>query len=964
MYDFKDIEKEQREYWRRLNLLKKLEERNKHGKPYFLLDGPPYANAPPHAGHLRTSVYKDVPIRVAFMKGMNVLFQPGFDTHGLPIENKVEKELKISSKRDIEKFGISNFTKRCKELAATNEEHFMKFYDDVNSWYSWKTPYHTFDNSYVEAGWWTFKKLWKQKQVYEGEKPVFWCPRCETSLAGYEVTDSYKTLSDPAVYIKFKVKNKDESLLVYTTTPWTLISNVALAVHPDESYIKVETVQGVLILAKERIEILEKFEMGYKILEEFKGKKLEGTRYDPIIEVPQQDELHKNKKCHMVYLSIPILKERAASKVAAKKGISEMKDIFEDFVTVQEGTGIVHTSCGHGKTDNEVGKHYGLPEPSPLDNGGKFTEKAGQYSGRFVKDTDMDIIEALKKTNMLLHYERVEHSYPVCWRCKSPLIFRMSKQLFLKVNRELMLKENNKVRWEPKYAKERMDAWISNAEDWNISRQRYWGIPIPIWKCTCGNLQVIGSVEELKELSKDPITEDFDLHDASYIKIQCNKCLEWMERTKDIFDVWYDSSIAPWAAFGYPKTNKEIFEEHYPVSRVNEGQDQIRGWFYYLLCCGTNTFGKKPYDYVGMPGWVVDKKGEKMSKSLGNGIEAQEAVDEVGGDAVRLYIMWDAAPYDIIKFNIDTIKKEIWKIFNVFLNLKMLLLSQKRINKKKLVLEDAWLLSKLNSMTKEYKQGLEDFEYHISGRAIGNFILNTLSREYIQIVRNRLDKNDETVAWVLKEALVKISILLAPISPGISEKVYREITRKESVHLEPWPETNEGVIDNELEEQFEVAQTVITRILAERETVKLGIRWPLAKVTVNTQDSKIRAAVIKTKEIILRAVNIKNIEITEQKMEDKLSIRLDTELSDELICEGYAREVIRRIQDLRKKTKLKKDDRIKLYIYGEYDLEDWKEEIKERVGATEINFEQYETKYKSREKIKDYEFTIGIELIA
>ena len=822
MYDFIEIEKELREKWKKDNLLKKLEKKNSKGKRYFLLDGPPYANFVPHVGHVRNTVLKDLNIRLAFMKGNDVLFQPGFDTHGLPVENMVEKKLDLKSKKDIEKLGISKFTAECKRWAATNKDTWMRVYDSLGSWYSWKEPYLTYENYYLESGWWTFKQLWEKDFIYEGKKAITWCPRCETALAGYEVTDSYKDLVDPIIFIKFKIKNKNEYLLVFTTTPWTLVSNVAIAAHPEGTYVKVETSKGTLIMAEAGLKLLAEWEMGYKVLRKFKGLELKGLEYEPIISVPTQKELEKNPNAHKIYMSIPILKERVASKVAVKKNVGASRDVFEDFVNAKDGTGLVHVAPGHGSTDNEVGRHYNLPSPSPLDNECKYTSDAGEFEGVFVKDADDDIINLLIKEDKMVYHSRKEHSYPVCWRCKTPLIFRMSNQWFLKIDkiRDRILEDNEKIRWLPEYARERFRTWVSNAIDWNISRQRYWDIPIPLWKCECGEIKVIGSFEELKENSAQKIEENFDLHNASKIQLKCKKCGKKMNRIDDIFDVWFDSGIAPWASLGYPFNNKKIFEEHFPVNRVNESQDQIRGWFYYLMVCGQATFGKAPYEVISMPGWVVDEKGEKMSKSLGNVILAEDALKEYGADAIRLYYMWDVDPYELEKFSVDTVKKEIHTILNILWNIHNYVLSfdiPERATLKKV--EDKWIISRMNSMIKDFNEDLDNFEYKKATRNLTIFIVDNVSREYIQFIRNRDDKE---VGYVLREVLLNSIVLLAPICPHVSDKIYLDLKKKlrlenDSVHLEDWPKYENKKIEVKVEEGMVNIKEIVQEILSLRE---------------------------------------------------------------------------------------------------------------------------------------------------
>ena len=959
MYDFKKAEEEIRGYWKKIKLLDKLNSKNKNGKPYFLLDGPPYANDIPHVGHIRNTLYKDLNIRLAFSKGYNVLFQPGFDTHGLPVENKVEKKLGLKSKKDIEKLGIKKFTDLCKASAAENKDLWLDVYDKLGSWYSWKSPYLTYENSYIESGWWAFNKIWEKGYVYEGKKPVFWCPSCETALAGYEVTDSYAMLKDPYILIKFKIQNsKKDYLLVFTTTPWTLVANVAIAANSDADYVKVETIQGNLILAKDRLDVLEENGIGYKILETFKGKKLDGIKYESLLDVPQQKELEKNPRAHKVYMSIPILKERVSAKLRTKKGITG-KDVFEDFVTTTEGTGLVHTAPGHGKTDNGIGKHYDLPEPSPLDDSCKYTDEAGQFSGLFVKDADKDILEVLEKTNKLLVNSKVEHKYPLCWRCKSPLIFRMSNQWFIKVDpiKQKMLDENKDVKWYPEFAKEKFESWVLNADDWNISRQRYWGIPMPIWKCKCGAIKVISSLKELEENSTKKLEKNFDLHTASNILLKCKKCKGEMKRINDIFDVWFDSGIAPWASLAYPMQNKKLFEEHYPVNRVNESQDQVRGWFYSLMFCGVSTFNKAPYKEVSMPGWVVDSKGEKMSKSVGNVVFAKDAIAEVGADALRFYYMWDIAPYELQMFNKETIKKEIWKIFDVLINMHNYLSGLNEFKKVKIKnTEDKWILSKLNSLIENYSSNLDIFEYHTAARALENFILNDLSRGYIHMIRERADES--SVSYVLYECLSKLLVLLAPIIPYLSDYLYLKLKdtyklKEESIHLVDWPKADKKLVDKKLEEDIDDIKEIIADMLSEREKVKIGIRWPLSGATIiYLKELKEYDDIIKTQ------TNIKNI----RWLKGELKINLDTILTKELEQEGYTRELTRVIQTLRKEMGLKKQDSINVSIKTKYDFGKFILSLKEKVGAKllEINKEIKNPKKHIEKQIKDEKFEIFI----
>lgn len=927
MIDLKKIEDEVSIFWKKSRINEKLIQRK--GKSYFLLDGPPYANFVPHVGHIKNTVFKDLLIRKAFMQGYNVIFQPGFDTHGLPVENMVEKKLNLSNKKDIEKFGIGKFMKECKENATLNKNLWMEAYKRLGSMYSIKDPYITYENYYIDSAWWTFSEMYKKGYVYEGEKPVMWCSRCETSLAGYEVTDSYKEITDPGVYVLFDLENSDDKLLVYTTTPWTLPSNVAIAVNPKEKYTRIESDGKKIILGEKRLGKLDDEGIDYKIIDKFPGKELVGKKYKPLLDVRVQNELKKGKlgKAHVIIASIPLLKERVASKMRTKKGV-EGNDLFEDFVTMNEGSGLVHTAPGHGKTDNTVGQHYGLAAPSPVNDQGHFMEEAG-FSG-FVKDADKDIIKALEKDGKLFIKENVRHSYPLCWRCKTPLIFRLSKQLFLKIEevKDKMTKENKKVEWYPDFARERFDNWVDNAEDWNISRQRYWGIPIPIWRSEDGEEVVISNSKELEKLSGKKIG---DLHTAESITFE--KKGKIFSKVKGILDVWFDSGVAPWASLGYPAKNKELFEKNFPVSRINEAQDQIRGWFYSLMFCSSAVFGKAPYREVSMTGWVLDKKGNKMSKSAGNMTGANEALDELGADILRYYFCWDVAPYETQKFNADIAKKEIGKILMVLWNLQNLASPEKPGND----IEDKWIISRLNSMIKKYREYIESFEFSSAVRGISDFILNDLSRNYVQMTREK--DNMGSVAHCLRNVLG----LLAPISPFITESIWQKLREKkivgeESVHLSAWPEYDKKKINEKLEEEFKVAFEVIEKGLAERDKEKIGLKWPLADATYDAH----KAISKDVEDIIARQLNVKKIIRKNIKEPVNIKVILNTKITPELEAEGFAREISRRVQAERKNRGLKKDDKIylKLKIDGRMKniMPSMAGMLKERTGSYKLDF--------------------------
>jgi isoleucyl-tRNA synthetase len=947
------VETEIYAFWEKNKIYEKLMERK--GKNYFLLDGPPYANFIPHAGHIKNTVFKDMCIRLAFMKGFNVFFQPGFDTHGLPIENMVEKKLKLNSKKDIEKFGIAKFMKECRDNAALNKDIWMKVYKTLGSVYALKKPYLTYENYYIQSAWWSFSEMYKKKMVYWGEKPVMWCPHCETSLAGYEVTDSYADVKDTGIYVLFKLKDSDEHLLVYTTTPWTLPGNVAIAIAPEEDYVTVEANNIKMILAEKRLEKLSEIGLGYTLLKKFKGKDLVGKEYEPLLDVPLQRALTTGKlgKAHEIVASIPLLKERIASKIKAKKSVeSKSKDLFEEFVVVTEGTGLVHTAPGHGKTDYMVGQHYKLACVSPVDERCHLIEESGFFG--FVKDADKDILERLHKENKLLHKEEIVHSYPLCWRCKSPLIFRLSKQLFLKIDKvkKIIQKENKKVEWLPEFARERFDNWVENAEDWNVSRQRYWGVPIPLWFCDhCEKEKVISSKEELERLAGKKID---DLHAVEALKIKC-ECGKQMKKFKGILDVWFDAGISPWASIGYPFDNKEFFLDHFPVNRINEAQDQIRGWFYALMFCSTAVFKKTACKSISMTGWVLDKDGNKMSKSLNNVVYAEDALKELGADMLRYYFCWDVAPYETQKFNTEIAKKEIGRILNVFWNLQNLTAN---LEIGKLEIEDKWIISRLNSLIQNYEKNIDNFELQAATREFGDFILNDLSRNYVQMTR---EKENRAIITLCLQELAK---LLAPICPFITEKIWQNlrakgIVKEESVHLCQWPK-HMNKIDKKLEEEMEDVSKIVAEGLAQRSKTQFGLRWPLSRASI-VYDKVLDKNLL---DLIKRQLNVKKIEFKKGK---EFKVILDLKMNPELEAEGYFREATRLVQDARKNIGLKKGQKIKLNIECDEILENYLKNFEKiicgKVNTDKINFSKDRLKHIFDKKIKDKNIKISLDIL-
>lgn len=971
MLDLQKIQFEQEEWLRENRVYEEL--LNRKGKKFYFLDGPPYANDIPHLGHLKVKIIKDVIIRFKFMQGYRVYFKPGFDTHGLPIENTVEKKLGLKNKNDILTLGINKFLEVCKKNAAIYKDAFLQAYKRGGILYFLKEPYLTYENYYIESAWWTFKRWWEKGLVYKGYKPVHYCSHCQTSLAGYEVTDSYIVLKDPSVYVLFKLKEKIEKIdketyqevyiLVWTTTPWTLASNVALAIRDDTDYVLVKLSDGKhIILAESRLNVLTELGYAYEIVRKMKGKELLGLSYEPLLDIPIQKQLEgmkkENPRIHTIIASIKLLKKRTASKILAKKELKESEqELYEDFVNLEEGTGVVHIAGGHGTTDYEVSIHYNLPSVSPLDDEAKFDENTGWLNGIYVKDADRGIIKFIENKNMLLASNYISHKYPVCWRCKTPLIVKLNEQYFVDINplKKKMIEEINRVKWFPSFAKERILDWTLNAEDWNISRQRFWGIPMPIWQCTnteCNEVKVISGLKELsKELMKmnKSLAENFDLHQVSEIKLLCDVCNSLMQKVRYVFDVWFDSSIAAWASLKYPYYDEDLFDEIWPADWINEGQDQIRGWFYYQLFSGVATFNKAPYNAVNMVGWVVDAKGEKMSKSLGNMIFAKDVLEKYGADLCRYYIIYDAPPYTIQAINLGNILKEPLKFFNVLFNIYNFYKQLGPAEKFHKEVHDEWLLSRLNKLIKEYTYALENFELNIALRKLYDFVLNDFSRFYIKLVRN----NAESKKLFVKDVLKAVLKLAHPVTPFFTDWLWRKLKDdkdEKSILLEKWPNYNKNEINDELEKSFEIVNRIIESALFLRAERKTNVRWPLSNLFIFTDDLTIKNAVEKLQKIIKEQVNVVNIlickkmDITKEAkiISNELWADLSKEINEELFAKGLAREIIRHIQASRKKLELVKENAIVLEIILENELKNLlerfnlKNEIKGKTNAKEI----------------------------
>lgn len=975
-YNPRELEHRIREYWESSKIPQKLSKFDAKKKKFYLLDGPPYANADAHVGHVKTTALKDIWSKFKLLQGFSSWFQPGFDMHGLPIENMVEKNLGIKSKQDIEMMGVGKFIEACRKFATGNEEKWLELYRQLGAWRGYIEPYITFKNYYIESGWWTVKQLFEKGMLVTGEKSIYWCPHCETALSGYEVSDSYADVKDPSIYVKFPVVGKDnEYIVVWTTTPWTLISNVAIAVHPDEYYLRVKVGNEVLIIAEKRAEVVlkELLNLKYEIVEKILGKELEGIKYKPLFDVPVQKNLENNSNARRIILSIPVLTKKSY-KHRLVEGKETKEGAAKEFVTMEEGSGAVHTAPGHGPEDHLMGLNYNLPIVSPLDEQGRYTEDAGEFKGIFVKDADKMIAEKLGKKNLLLHFGWVVHSYPLCWRCKSSLVFRVSKQWFFKVDKikGKMIKENQKVRWFPDFGKERFHNWLEDAVDWCISQQRYWGIPLPVWICDkCGDYDVIGSLEELQKRSINRLPKDIDLHKhvVDKIGIKCRNCKSVMNRVPDTMNVWFDSGIAPWASLGYPYQNKELFEKLWPVDLIDESQDQIRGWFYSLMFCGMAAFNSSPYKAVALNGWVTDEKGEKMSKSLGNVVWATDALEKLGSDILRLYYCWEVPPWEVQNFSFktaDEIRKALNILWNSYSFFTTYITKDFKPSLKNLKIEDKWLLSKLNSLIQNVTEHLENFEFHDAGRKIVNFVVDDLSRFYIKLVRDRVwvtetGSDKSSALSVLYETLLTVAKLLSPITPFLSEEIYQNLDGgHKSVFMIDWPKAQKTFIDENLESQMEIAKEIIEASLAARQLAGIKLRWPISEVLVQTDDTNVVKTIDKLDSILLFICNAKSVGVTKEALDDEFSevqfkhgkVYVNKTLDKPLLEEALIKELTREVQNMRKQNKFNVKETISLFVKSdkstEQTLAGYLDAIKKEVGAIKISVGEAKGKYKGK----------------
>lgn len=904
MLDFKKIEEEAKKILKKEQIKKAVGDDGKRKKMFSFLEGPPTANAPPALHHLEVRTFKDIINKFRYMQGFNVPRKAGWDCHGLPVEVQIEKKLKLNSKKDILKYGEAKFIKDCRESVFSFIEEWNKSTERMGYQIDLDNPYRTLDNSYIESVWWSLKELYGKKLLYEDHKVVPFCPRCETPLSSHEVALGYKRIREDSVVIGFKIKEKyNEYFLVWTTTPWTLPANLGIAVNPEIEYAYVFSEDNTYILAKD---LVEKYFDRPVITKTVKGNELIGLEYEPLFD----------------YF----------------KGEGAFRVIGGDFVSVEDGTGLVHMAPAFGEVDYDACKKNGLPFFQPVDETGKFTDEVPDYKGRFIKGTDKDIIQRLRDEKKLFKVISYEHDYPFCWRCDSPLMYYAIKSWFIRVTayKKRLIELNNEINWVPENIKEgRFGDWLKNVRDWALSRKKFWGTPLPIWKCECGNEEIIGSVKELKERAVKKIeNKEVDLHKPwiDGIKIKCGKCKKNMARIPDVIDCWYDSGAATFAQFHYPFENKEYFEEkRFPYDFISEAVDQTRGWFYTMHVLSTILFDNIAYRNVICAGHIIDEKGEKMSKSKGNILDPNKVLDEIGVDATRLqFCIFDIGGAK--RFGVNMAKQDVMPFLEFLWNTYQYYRQLKNENKAEEKVEDKWIISKLNSLVSDVTNDLENYQIDRGIRKIMDFVVNDFSKTYIKLVRER---NDKGVNEAMKEVLDSTTRLLAPYAPNITEIMHKEFGN-ESVHLSSWPEMDKKKIDKKLEEDFENTMKVIEIGMAKRDEAKIGLRWPLSKAIVRGYETKNKEIA----QIIARQLNIKRVDFMKAEKEGDLIVELDVLITPELEAEGFAREIARKVQAERKNAGLQKGELIDLKIFTDDKLNNMLKKheafLKERTNAKSI----------------------------
>ena len=837
------VEKDILEKFKKEDILNKTIENRKGCENFVFYDGPATANGMPGVHHMLAKLLKDTFCKYKTMQGYRVVRKVGWDTHGLPVELGVEKKLGFSNKNDIEKYGIKEFNEKCRESVWENEAAFRDLTEEMGQFIDLKHPYVTYDNNYIETEWWILKKFFDEGLIYEGYKILPYCPRCGTGLASHEVAQGYKDVQVNTVTVPFKLKNEDAYFLVWTTTPCTLLANVAICVNPNEEYIKVNSKGYKFIVAKKLADKV--LGEGYEVLETYKGTDLEYTEYEQLLPF-----INVNKKAFFV--------------------------VCDTYVTMEDGTGLVHIAPAFGQDDYEVGRKYDLPVINPVAEDGTYKE--GPWASRFVmdKDLEIDIIKYLKDNDKLFKKEKLNHNYPHCWRCQTPLLYYSKPSLYIETTKfkDKVIENNKKINWYPSYVGEkRFGNWLENMNDWAISRNRYWGCPIPLWKCSCGHMEMIGSREELINKSIEKIDESIELHRpyVDDIHIKCPNCGKIMNRIPEVMDCWFDSGSMPFAQYHYPFENKELWEEQFPADFISEGIDQTRGWFYVLLIISTFVTGKSPFKNVLVNDLLLDKYGQKMHKSRGNAINPFEIINEYGADTIRWYMPYVSPVWTPIKFDVEGLKEVYSKFFNTLkntYNFFALYANTDELDPREFNVPyenreeiDKWILSKYNKLIKYCTDAYNSYDLTKVVRSVTDFVSEDLSNWYIRRNRRRfwaseLDDNKKAVYNTTYEVLEGLCKLIAPIVPFVSEEIYTNLTNEQSVHLQDFPVYDEAKINEAIEEKMDLVRELISLGRNAREEAKIKVRQPISEIIL---DGKNKAVINDLVDLIKEELNVKNV---------------------------------------------------------------------------------------------------------
>ncbi len=1016
-----EVEKDILEKWGGIyNILNRSIDNRIDSEKFVFYDGPATANGHPGLHHMMAKFLKDSFCKYQTMRGHKVIRKVGWDTHGLPVELQVEKQLGFSGKKDIEKYGIEKFNKECRKIVWENEESFTRLTEEMGQFIDLKNPYVTYDNNYIETEWWILQKFFEEGLFYEGSKILPYCPRCGTGLASHEVAQGYEESTANTVIVPFKKKDEDCYFLVWTTTPWTLSSNVALCVNKDEDYVKVESQGNKFILGKTLVSKVLGDEV--KILEEYKGKDLEYLEYEQLI-----PDFEVNKKAFFVTCA--------------------------DYVTMSDGTGIVHIAPAFGEDDALVGKEYNLPYLNPVGEDGKYSD--GLWKGMLVFDADIEVIKYLKENDKLFKKQKISHQYPHCWRCHTPLIYYSKPSFYIETTKlkDKIIEANKTINWHPSFVGEkRFGNWLENMKDWAISRNRYWGTPLPLWRCSCGHDEMIGSRKELVEKAIEDIDGTIDLHRpyVDDVHITCPKCGEKMSRVTDVIDCWFDSGSMPFSQYHYPFENKELWEEQFPADFIAEGIDQTRGWFYTLLVISVFITGKAPYKNVLVNDLLLDKHGKKMSKSKGNIVEPFTTIKEYGADTVRFYLPYVSPVWTPLRFDSEGLKeiyskyistlKNAYSFFEMYANADNIDPREYDVSVEDRELIDKWLLSKCNRLVKTVTEGYEEYDLNKVVKAIIPFLNDDLSNWYIRSNRRRfwdseLTLSKRSVYLTTYEVLVTLAKITAPVTPFISDEIYTKLTGEESVHLSDFPDVCESLINENIEEKMDLVRDICRLGRDAREEVNIKVRQPISEVIL---DSSVKDIIGNLDEIIKEELNVKTItyktdmtkyltyslkpnfkvlgkelgpkikplqevlknmssedcyKVTNEPLTIKLEgedftldsantllsinvkegyaasndnntcVILNTNLTEDLILEGLAREMVRTIQSLRKEKDFIITDHINVYYNGNEVLDKminmYKDYIMQETLAEKIEKKEVENKY----MLNDVEAYIDVERI-